>query len=83
MDHIRELKGYDTLNYSRVIEAQTLEEAKELYWKQLDQEHEFEEYSSAARVNMDDIKFIDGVVEESDIVTSDPKKMPSRKIGYV
>ncbi len=82
-DHSIELKGHDTWNDSRVIEARTLEEAKENYWIQFDQEHGFEEYSSTARINIDSIDLIDDVVEDSEIKASDPKDMPLRQCGHL
>ncbi len=47
-DHICAFeKGQDTLNYSIIIEARSLEEAKQLYREQLKYEHYYEEYNSS------------------------------------
>ena len=57
-DHSRVLKGHDTLTDSRVIEAKSLEEAKQLFHGTLKVEQEFEEYSSSAWVNLDDVQLL-------------------------
>jgi hypothetical protein len=42
--HSRVLKGHDTLTDSRVFEAKSLEEAKQLFYGTLQVEQAFEEY---------------------------------------
>ena len=66
-DHSRVLKGHDTLTDSRVIEAKSFEEAKQLFHGTLKQEQEYEEYSSSAWVNLDDVQIIDDPVVGSQI----------------
>ena len=82
-DHSRLLKGHDTLTDSRVIEANSLEEAKKLFYGTLQVEQAFEEYSSSAWVNLDDVQFIDEPVVGSQITSSDPSTMPLRQAGYI
>ena len=82
-DHSRVLKGHDTLTDSRVIEAKSLEEAKQLFHGTLKQEQEYEEYSSSAWVNLDDVQFIDDPVVGSQIKSSDPSTMPLRQVGSI
>ena len=77
------LKGHDTLTDSRVIEANSLEEAKKLFYGTLQVEQAFEEYSSSAWVNLDDVQFIDEPVVGSQITSSDPSTMPLRQAGYI
>ncbi len=79
----RVLKGHDTLTDSRVIEAKSLEEAKQLFHGTLNQQQEYEEYSSSAWGNLDDIKFIDDPVVGSQIKSSDPSTMPLRQAGHI
>ena len=57
-DHKKQLKGHDTLIDSRVVEARTLEEAKQIMRELLEREHFYKEYSSSAKVQLDDIEFI-------------------------
>ena len=80
-DHSRVLKGHDTLTDSRVIEAKSFEEAKQLFHDTLKIEQEYEEYSSSAWVNLDDVQFIDDPVVGSQIKSSDPSTMPLRQVG--
>ena len=82
-DHSRVLKGHDTLTDSRVIEATSIEEAQKAFYSALKVEQEYEEYSSSAWVNLDDVQFIDDSVRESQIVSSDPTTMPLRQAGYI
>jgi len=80
-DHSRVLKGHDMLTDSRVVEATSKEEAQMLFFDQIKMEQEFEEYSAAARVNVDDVQFIDDPVVGSQIKSSNPKYMPLRQAG--
>ena len=80
-DHSRVLKGHDMLTDSRVVEATSKEEAQMLFLDQIKMEQEFEEYSAAARVNVDDVQFIDDPVVGSQIKSSNPKYMPLRQAG--
>ena len=82
-DHSRVLKGHDTLTDSRVIEAKSLEEAKQLFYGTLKVEQEYEEYSSAAWVNLDDVQFIDDPVVGSQITSTNPSTMPLRQSGVL
>ena len=82
--HIRPFqKGQDILNDSRVIEATSLEEAKQQFKEQLEVEHYYEEYSSSAFVNLDSVQFIDGDVEEGNITASDTRNMPLRQFTHL
>jgi hypothetical protein len=49
----------------------------------LNQQQEYEEYSSSAWGNLDDIKFIDDPVVGSQIKSSDPSTMPLRQAGHI
>ena len=69
-DHSRLLKGHDMLTDSRVVEATSKEEAQMLFLDQIKMEQEYEEYSAAARVNVDDVQFIDDPVVGSQITSS-------------
>ena len=80
-DHSRVLKGHDMLTDSRVVEATSKEEAQMLFLDQIKMEQEFEEYSAAARVNVDDVQFIDDPVVGSQITSSNPANMPLRQAG--
>jgi hypothetical protein len=60
----------------------SLEEAKKLFYGTLQVEQAFEEYSSSAWVNLDDVQFIDEPVG-SQITSSDPSTMPLRQAGYI
>jgi 1,2-phenylacetyl-CoA epoxidase PaaB subunit len=82
-DHSRVLKGHDTLTDSRVIEAKSLEEAKQLFYGTLKVEQEYEEYSSAAWVNLYDVQFIDDPVVGSQITSTNPSTMPLRQSGVL
>ena len=82
-DHSRVLKGHDTLTDSRVIEATSKEEAQKAFYSALKVEQEYEEYSSSAWVNLDDVQFIDDPVRGSQIISSDPTTMPLRQAGYI
>ena len=57
-DHSKPFRGQDKLTDSRVIEATSLEEAQKLFYNTLKVEQEYEEYSSSAWVNLDDVQFI-------------------------
>ena len=46
-------------------------------------EQEYEEYSSAAWVNLDSVQFIDDPVVGSQIKSSDPSTMPLRQAGHI
>ncbi len=80
-DHSRLLKGHDMLTDSRVVEATSKEEAQMLFLDQIKMEQEYEEYSAAARVNVDDVQFIDDPVVGSQITSSNPVNMPLRQAG--
>ncbi len=82
-DHSEVLKGHDTSTDSRVIEAKSLEEAKQLFRDTLKEEQDYEEYSSSAWVNLDNVQFIDGPVVGSQITSSDPSTMPLRQAGVL
>ena len=82
-DHSRQLKGHDMLTDSRVIEAKNLEEAQKIFMDEVMFEQSYEEYSSAARVHVDDFDFIDGPVVASQITSSDPKNMALRQVGQI
>ena len=82
-DHSRVLKGHDVLTDSRVIEATSKEEAQKLFYDTLKVEQEFEEYSSSAWVNLDNVQFIDDPVVGSQITSSDPVNMPLRQAGHI
>ena len=51
--------------------------------EQLEREHVYEEYSSAATVNLDDIEFIDDPVVEDEMKTRDTKHMPLRQSSTI
>ncbi len=82
-DHSRVLKGHDTLKDSRVIEAKSLEEAKQLFHDTLKVEQDYEEYSSSAWVNLDNVQFIDDPFVGSQITSSNPSTMPLRQAGHI
>ena len=69
---------------SRVIEASSLQEARQIFHEVLMNDHSYEEYSSAASatsaalVNLNDVQFIDDPVVGSQITSSDPVNMPLR-----
>ena len=46
-------------------------------------EQDYEEYSSSAWVNLDNVQFIDGPVVGSQITSSDPSTMPLRQAGVL
>ncbi len=60
--HSKPLKGHDKLTDSRVIEATSLKEAQQLFYDEIKLEQEYEEYSSSAHVDVDNVQFIDGPV---------------------
>ena len=82
-NHSRLLKGHDVLTDSRVVEATSLQEAQKLFYDILKVEQEYEEYSSSAWVNLDNVQFIDGPVVGSQITSSNPANMPLRQAGYI
>jgi hypothetical protein len=51
--------------------------------EQLEREHYYEKYSSAATVNLDDIEFIDDPVVEDEMKTRDTKHMPLRQSSTI
>ena len=55
-EHNKKLVGYDNLVDSRVVEAASLEEAQNLFSDMINLEQEYEEYSSAAKVDVDKIR---------------------------
>jgi len=82
-EHSKPFRGQDNLTDSRVIEATSLKEAQELFYNILKQEQEYEEYSSSAWVNLENVQFIDEPVVGSQITSSDPSSMPLRQAGYI
>ena len=83
-EHIRQLVGYDNLNDSRIVEASSLEEAKDIYSNLINEEQTFEEYSSNALVDVDKVDFIDdNPVVSSQIQSSNPRNMPLRQASYI
>ena len=82
-NHSRLLKGHDVLTDSRVIEATSIADAQKLFFDTLKVEQEYEEYSSAAWVNLDSVQFIDDPVVGSQIKSSDPSTMPLRQAGHI
>ena len=82
--HNKKLVGYDNLVDSRVVEASSLEEAQKLFSDMISLEQEYEEYSSAAKVDVDQINFIDdSPVVEHRIQRSNPANMPLREASYI
>ncbi len=63
--NLRELRGHDTLDDSRIIEATSLGEAQKIFDDQIEKEHSYEEYSNSARINIDSENFIDDTVQGS------------------
>jgi 5-methylcytosine-specific restriction endonuclease McrA len=83
-DHVRQLVGYDNLNDSRIVEASSLEEARQIYSNLINEEQTYEEYSSNALVDVDKVDFIDdSPVVSSQIQSSNPRNMPLRQAGYI
>ena len=83
-DHNKKIVGHDNLIDSRVVEASSLDEAKRIYTDLVMSEQTFEEYSSNALVDVENIDFLGGKpVEESQITRSDPLNMPLRQSGYI
>ena len=83
-DHNKKIVGHDNLIDSRVVEASSLDEAKRIYSDLIMSEQTFEEYSSNALVDVENIEFLGGKpVEESQITSSDPRNMPLRQSGYI
>ena len=82
-NHSRLLKGHDVLTDSRVVEASSLQEAQKSFYDSLTNDHSYEEYSSSALVNLDNVQFIDGPVVGSQITSSNPANMPLRQAGYI
>ena len=82
-DHNKTLRGHDKLNESRVVVAKSLKEAQRILREQIERENHYEEYSSSAHVNVDDIEFIDDTVEEADIKARDAQDMPMRECSYI
>ena len=46
-------------------------------------DHSYEEYSGSARVNLENVQFIDGPVVGSSITSSNPANLPLRQAGYL
>ena len=83
-DHVRQLVGYDNLNDSRIVEASSLEEARQIYSNLINEEQTYEEYSSNALVDVDKVDFIDdSPVVSSQIQSSNPRNMPLRQASYI
>ena len=69
---------------SRIVEASSLDEAKRIYSDLVMSEQTFEEYSSNALVDVENIDFLGGKpVEESQITSLDQRNMPLRQSGYI
>ena len=51
-NHSRLLVGHDKLTDSRVIEATSEQEAQQIFYEALSNDHSYEEYSAAARVQL-------------------------------
>ena len=82
-DHSRQLLGHDKLTDSRVIEASSREEAQKIFNEALVNDHTYEEYSAAARVQLENVQFVDDPIVESQITSSNPANMPLRQAGYL
>ena len=64
--------------------AKSRKEAQRLLNEQIQREHEWEEYSSAARINVESVEVIDDdVVEEGNITSRDARDMPMRECNTV
>ena len=81
--HERQLQGHDKLTDSRVIEATSKEEAQKIFYNEIKLDMEYEEYSSLAGVNVDNVQFIDDPVVGSQITSSNPSTMPLRQAGHL
>jgi hypothetical protein len=83
-DHVRQLVGYDNLNDSRIVEASSLEEARQIYSNLINEEQTYEEYSSNALVDVDKVDFIDdSPAVSSQIQSSNPHTMSLRQASYI
>ena len=83
-NHSKVLKGSDKLNESRVVVAKTLKEARRLLNEEIEREHTWEEYSNAARINVEGVDFIDDdVVEEGNITSRNTSDMPMRQCNTI
>jgi hypothetical protein len=71
------------LNDSSIVEASSLEEARQIYYN-LIEEQTYEEYSSNALVDVDKVDFIDdSPVVSSQIQSSNPRNMPLCQASYI
>jgi hypothetical protein len=83
-EHNKQLVGYDNLNDSRIGEASSLEEARQIYSNLIKEEQTYEEYSSNALVDVDKVNFIDdSPAVSSQIQSSNPRNMPLRQASYI
>jgi len=83
-NHPRQLVGHDKLTDSRIIEATSLEEAKQIFYDEIKIEQEYEEYSSLARILLSNVQFIDDEpIRTSQITSSNVKQMPLRQVGHL
>ena len=83
-EHERKLVGHDNLYDSRIVEASSLQEAQKIYEDMIVQESTFEEYSSNALVDVDNVHFIDdSPIQDAMIQHSNPRNMPLRQASYI
>ena len=83
-NHNKVLKGSDKLNESRVVVAKSLKEAQRLLHEEIEREHTWEEYSNAARINVEGVDFMDNdVVEEGNITSRNTSDMPMRQCNTI
>jgi hypothetical protein len=82
-EHNKVLRGSDKLNESRVVVAKSLKEAQRILREQIDHENHYEEYSTAARINVDGVDFIDDNVEQGNIMSRDARDMPMRQCNTI
>ena len=74
--------GHDSLLDSRVIEARSEKEAKEIMMAEIKEAFEYDEFSSCATVNLDSVDFID-TVDESKLTTQHPTQMKMKYSEHV
>jgi 5-methylcytosine-specific restriction enzyme A len=72
----------DSILDSRVIEASSEKEAKEIMAAEIQAAFEYDEYSGCAAINLDNVNFID-TVNESKLTTQDPTQMKMKYIEHV
>ena len=76
------LQTKDSLLDSRVIEAKSEKEAKDIMIAEIEEAFAMDEYSGAAKYNVDSINFIDSV-NESSLTTQHTTQMPMKYAEHV